>query len=43
MAVSVSGARHWLDLQEVGGIPILTAARFLARLECGGRPTIADE
>ena len=32
-AVIVSGDKDLLDLGEVGGIPILTAAQFLARLE----------
>lgn len=31
--VIVSGDRDLLDLQAVGGIPILTAAQFLAQLE----------
>ncbi len=30
--VIVSGDRHQLELQSVGGIPILTAAQFLERL-----------
>ena len=31
--VIVSGDNDLLDLEQVGGIPILTAAQFLARLE----------
>ena len=35
VAVIVSGDKDLLDLGEIGGIPILTAAQFLARLENG--------